>query len=199
MKIISLTSADGLYKAEFSDGSSFSFRSCYLPQEILKFLSALDPENLNPDVEEGLRFAADCLRAERAALRLIARAEQCSTGLSLKLGKRKFKANCTEAVISRLIELKLIDDRRFACLWLESRLGLRRSPHRLLAGLVNRGIDMRGAKQILNEVLDEEAEFSLLLRFAEKYSKKYDTRELKHLFKREGFSSKSIELFFESF
>jgi regulatory protein len=218
MKIVSLESADGLSEVELSDGSLLSFRNCYLPQEILSILFAIktadtdtvsgiktqfisklyapEPDESNFAVEESLRFAADCLQAEKAALRLIARAEQCSAGLSLKLEKRKFSSKCTDVVISRLTELKLIDDKRFARLWLESHLGLTRSPRRLLAGLVKRGIDMNRAKSILSEVLDEETEFSLLIRFAEKYSRKHDKLELEYLLKRESFSSKTIKLYF---
>ncbi|MDR2729652.1 MAG: recombination regulator RecX [Treponema sp.] len=199
MKNISLKSIDDLYEVELSDGSLLLLRSCYLPQEIVSPLFNLDANRLSPIIEEGLHFAADCLLAEKAALRLIARAEQCSAGISLKLEKRKFSSKCADTVISRLIELKLIDDKRFARLWLESRPGLTRSPRRLLAGLVKRGIDMNCAKSILSEVLDEETEFSLLRRFAEKHSQEHDKQELEYLFKREGFSSKAIRLYFESF
>jgi len=115
MKIISLKqSSGGVYQAELSDDSSLFLRSEYLPQNILNDLFNLDEGELNPAVEEGLRFAAECFRAEKPALRLIARAEQCSAGLSRKLEKRKISAKCAGAVISKLIEAGLIDDERYA-------------------------------------------------------------------------------------
>ena len=139
--------------------------------------------------------------AERAALRLIARAEQCSLGLARKLEKRKFPELCINTVISRLIELKLIDDIRFASLWLESQMHLTRSPRRLLASLYRRGVEMENAQTALKTVLDEETEFALLARFAEKRLRKALLRgekekaSLKYLLKIEGFSPQIIKRF----
>ena len=138
-------------------------------------------------------------RAEKVALRLIARAEQCSAGLTRKLEKRKFSASCINAVISRLCELNLLDDSRYAQRWLLSRLRLTRSPRRLLSSLCARGIHHDFAQAALKAVLDEETELTLLERFAEKYAKKTsDKVKLKFLLKNEGFSLHSINHFLES-
>jgi regulatory protein len=137
------------------------------------------------------------LRAEKTALRLIARAEQCTARLTRKLEKRGFDSACIGEVISKLTELKLLDDNRFARLWLESRLRLPRSPRRLLSSLCVRGIDHEEAQTALKNVLDEETEFTLIARFAKKYSRKAkgDPRSLKYLLKNEGFSSMAIKRF----
>ena len=137
------------------------------------------------------------LRAEKTALRLIARAEQCTGGLTRKLEKRGFDSACVSEVITKLTELKLLDDNRFARLWLESRLRLPRSPRRLLSSLCARGIDHEEAQTALKNVLDEETELALLARFAKKYSRKAkgDPRSLKYLLKNEGFSSAAIKRF----
>lgn len=145
--------------------------------------------------------------AEKAALRLIARAEQCSNGLARKLEKRGHEADCVNAVLFRLTELKLIDDKRFARLWLESRLRLTRSPRRLLAALCGRGIDKDDAQAALCAVLDEETESAMLERFVKKYSRKAAgkgedgersfSRELKYLLRNEGFSGRAIERYLE--
>jgi regulatory protein len=137
------------------------------------------------------------LRAEKIALRLIARAEQCTGGLTRKLERRGFDSACINEVISKLTELKLLDDNRFARLWLESRLRLPRSPRRLLSSLCARGIDHDDAQTALKNILDEETEMSLLARFAKKYSRKTDgdSRSLKYLLKNEGFSSLAIKQF----
>ena len=79
------------------------------------------------------------IQAEKTALRLIARAEQCSAGLARKLEKRKHDPAVIREVISKLSELKLLDDSRFARLWLQSRLRFARSPRRLHASLCARG------------------------------------------------------------
>jgi regulatory protein len=139
---------------------------------------------------------SEYVRAEKIALRLIARAEQCSAGLTRKLEKRKFNASCISEVISRLCELNLLDDSRFARLWLQSRLRLTRSPRRLLSSLCARGIHQNDAQIALKAVLDEEAELDLLTRFAKKHLKKTGNKtEMKYLLKNEGFSSQVIHRF----
>lgn len=144
------------------------------------------------------------IRAEKAALRLIARAEQCSQGLARKLEKRGHDTACIAEVISGLSEKKLIDDRRYAQLWLESRLRFTRSPRRLLSSLFARGIERDLAESALKTVFDEEAEFALLSRYVKKHSRKKteqnsaeNTRSLRFLLKSEGFSHQAIERFFD--
>jgi len=146
--------------------------------------------------EEAFRKAS-VLRAEKIALRLIARAEQCTGGLRRKLERRKCDSGSIDTVIEQLCELGLLDDNRFSRLWLESRLRLPRSPLRLLAGLCSRGIDRDDAEAAIREVLNEENEYSLLLRFVRKKRRKTDERELKFLLKSEGFSNGVIKRYFE--
>ena len=210
MTIVSLkTETKGeLNRVELSDGSLFSFRICYLPPELnnteLRDPNTTAGREITAAEESAFRHASACLRAEKIALRLIARAEQCIFGLTRKLEKRGHEAACVNAVISRLSELKLIDDRRFAQLWLESRLRLARSPRRLLSSLCGRGIDREDAEAALKAALDEDAEFALLTRFVKRHSRKSggdgegDYRSLKYLLKSEGFSQAAIQRFFDS-
>ncbi|MCL2211085.1 MAG: RecX family transcriptional regulator [Treponema sp.] len=143
------------------------------------------------------------IHAEKIALRLVARAEQCSRGLALKLEKRKCDPASISEVISKLTELKLIDDSRFARLWLESRMRLTRSPRRLLSSLCAKGIEHEDAKAAISSVLDEEAEASLIVRFVKKHARKAGgrnnsedgARSVKHLLKNEGFSTAAIKQF----
>jgi regulatory protein len=159
--------------------------------------------------EEGFRFASACLRAEKAALRLITRAEQNVCGLTRKLEKRGCKTACVRAVIARLSETGLLDDYRYACLWLESRISRRASsPWRLLVALRSRGVDRNDANWALREILDDEAEYRLLERFTEKLRRGNKTKEygnsaaalqsLKSLLKSEGFSTLAIQRFIDS-
>jgi regulatory protein len=146
--------------------------------------------------------APDYLRAEEVALRLITRAEQSSVNLTRKLERRGFDSAAVSAVISNLIELNLLNDRRYAQLWIESRLRLARSPLRLLSALCARGIDRDDAASAMKAVLDEETELSLLARFAGKMKKQQkkggDTvRSLKYLLKSEGFSAEAIQRYLD--
>ena len=145
---------------------------------------------------------------EKAALRLIARAEQCSCGLSRKLEKRGFDAASISEVISKLTEMNLLDDGRFARMHLRSRLRLTRSPRRLSSSLRARGIGRDEAQAALKEVLDQDAELALLARFVKKYpekaagrSRNYGAdaaRSMKYFLKSEGFSPAAIEQFLET-
>ena len=198
--------AEEISRIELSDGSLFSFRNCYLPHEIIEtHIAAFDTtrENKITDFEEAaFRHASACLRTEKTALRLIARAEQCIAGLSRKLEKRGHGTACVNAVIERLCALQLLDDNRFARLWLESRLRLPRSPRRLIIALCSRGIDRKDADTAIKNVLDDDTEYSLLLRFAKKLAKKKkhdknESRPLKYLLKNEGFSQTAIQRYME--
>jgi regulatory protein len=226
MTIISLKSEGGgeAMRIELSDGSLFSFKPCYLPpafiDESLYAPGSGEGREIGEQEEEGLRFACACLRAEKAALRLIARAEQNSFGLSRTLGKRGFEPACVRQVASRLEELELLDNRRYTRLWLESRLSQRTdSPRRLLSSLCARGIDREDAESGLKAALTHEAELLLLRRYVKKLEKSrrfrkvasaqatrsfdegpgsiWATRSLKFYLKTEGFSSQAIQQYFD--
>ncbi|MCL2181821.1 MAG: recombination regulator RecX, partial [Treponema sp.] len=99
-----------------------------------------------------MQETAESIKAKSTALRLIARAEQCSAGLTRKLEKRGFDSTCVSGVISGLCESNLIDDNRFARFWLQSRLHFTRSPRQLLSSLCARGIDRDDAQDALKSV-----------------------------------------------
>jgi regulatory protein len=155
-----------------------------------------------PDEDEAFAFACACLNAEKAALNLIAGAEQYSRGLKLKLQRKHYEPACVNAVIARLTELKAVDDSRYARLWLGSKIRSKRtSPRRLLAALRAKSIDHDEAEAALKELLDEESEFLLLGRFMKDHAKKIkkeadkSAASLRYLFKNEGFSSQAISRF----
>ena len=211
MTIVSIKQDAGgeLRRMELSDGSLFSFKTCYLPP-VCEDESLCGPGaeglEISAAEEEGFRFASSCLRAEKAALRLIARAEQNVFGLARKLEKRGHDAACCGAVVSRLCGLGLLDDSRYARLWLESAVNRQAaSPRRLLAGLRSRRISRKDAEDALRAVLDEGGELRLLERYVQKILRKSktagggegDSRRLKYLLKGEGFSSAAVRDFFD--
>jgi len=220
MTIISIKSgAEGEpQRIELSGGSFFSFKTCYLPpvfvNEDLYTPGTAEGRQISAEEKDALGFASACLRAEKAALQLIARAEQSVFGLTRKLKKRRHNPACVSAVIARLCEMELVDDRRYARLWLETKISRQAtSPWRLLTALRSRGIDRADADSVLKEMLDEETEFRLLERYAEKLARKSNRRRaeetagqdseeaahraLKYQLKGEGFSSSVIERYFD--
>jgi regulatory protein len=195
-------------RIEFSDGSLFSFKTCYLSPLFFDDTGYAPGKEISPDEEERFRFAAACLRAEKAAFRLIARAEQNVFGLSRKLEKAGHPADCVQAVTARLMELDILDDRRFARHWLRSRLACKTdSPRKLLAGLRGRGIGREDAARALREALGTGDEAELLKRYMTKHrlfppeGEDGDSRwslSLLFLLKREGFSREAIDILKEN-
>ena len=149
-----------------------------------------------------------CLGAEKKALELIKRAEQNTFTLKYKLEKRGYDSKCNNAVIEKLCEAGILDDSRFAELWLESRIyrGIAVSPLRLFAGLTSRGIEADIIKKVLKKVLDEEKEAQLLSHYIEKLMRNEKSYQeissngnyLRYKLKNEGFSSAAIDNFFEN-
>ena len=199
----------GIYKAEFSDGTSFLLGSEYLSGEINPVLLDETGQNtginseLTEQEEEAFRFAAACYRAEKSALRLIARAEQNSRGLKAKLELRGYPLAVVNAVVSRLLDRNLLDDRRFAEHWIRSRLstGKASSPLQLLVSLGKRGIFRDSSRDAMNMVFDEETEYALLLRYLEKAGIRGCKKaiSLKTQLKNQGFSSAVITKYFDEF
>ncbi|GHV54577.1 hypothetical protein AGMMS49579_15420 [Spirochaetia bacterium] len=208
MTVVSIKSGSDadLQRIELSDGSLFSFRLCYLPSVFFDDSRYVPGTEISTDEADAFRFAAACLRAEKAALGLVARAEQCVFGLSRKLERGGHQAACVRTVIDRLTELEIVDDRRFARLWLQSRLNHRAdTPRKLLVGLCSRGIDRDAAGGALKSALHYEAEKALLDRYIAKNRllgggpEAADISSLKFRLKQEGFSSALIQHFREEY
>jgi len=151
--------------------------------------------------EKDTPFDAECLKAEKIALRLIARAEQNSSGLAFKLEKRGVDPSIARQVISDLVEKKLLDDERFAECWIRTRLGGKKalSPLWFLVSLEKRGIKRDVSLNAIDKILDEEAEFSLLLEYIEKIDLHFKVNSgfLRKKLKHERFSSGAIDRFFD--
>ncbi|MDR2029237.1 MAG: recombination regulator RecX [Treponema sp.] len=199
-----------------SDGSLFSFNHTYLPPFWQGGAFFLPGKELLGDELEAVRFAAACFRTERAALRLVARAEQTRAGLARKLEHRGHTPSCIRVVISHLADLEVVSDQRYAGLWLQSRLARgAHSPLQLLNALSNRGIDRDTARAALKSALDFEHELALLGRYLTKSVTKSVAKSvtksaatgrfsgagkdsfLKQRLKHEGFSPSVVQWFWE--
>ena len=186
------------FEVKFSDGSLFLFSAEYLPESLKTNLE--EGRELSDQEEEALRFAAACFLAEKAALRLIARAEQSSLGLTAKLERRGYGSSVIKAVISRLLDGNWLNDERFAKLWVHSRLsyGKAQSPLWLRASLGKKGIDRKLSLKAVESLLDPETEYALLLNYLEKVgiSDGENRSYLKTQLKNEGFSYEVLDRYF---
>ena len=140
--------------------------------------------------EEDAQFTALCDKAEKAALRLIGRAEQNSLGLTAKLKKRGFDAAVVKETVQRLLDRNLLNDERYAELWLRSYLssGKKTTPLHLRSSLAKRGIDRNSAEKAIKRTLDPETEYSLLLRYLGTGKGEINKPKLK----KEGFSNEVL-------
>lgn len=197
MTVISLKAGTDpeVFRVGLSDGSLFSFRLSYLGDP-LRDISLFQPgEDLSGDAVEALRFSNDCLRTETAALGLAARAEQTVFGITRKLENRGHSRRSVADVVARLEDLGLISDRRYAELWLSSRIaGTADSPLRMVASLCRKGIPREAASAVLRSLLPHERETELLRRFMKKngLTAEDDPLILRSRILSEGFSRKSF-------
>jgi regulatory protein len=184
-----------VYRVGLSDGSLFSIKTSYLPIEQGEIPLCTLNREVSTDEVAALRHASACLRCETAALRLVSHAEQTSYGLSRKLEQRDHGASCVKAVMTRLTELEIVSDRRYAELWLHSRLSRGGdSPRRMSASLRNKGIDGAVVSAALKTSLSLEKETRLLQRFVEKKRlADADRRFLKQSLRAEGFSGAALQ------
>jgi regulatory protein len=191
------SAGDPVVRIGLSDGSLFSFKPVYADP----VLGPWNPgRELSAGEEGALRFAAACYRTEKLALRLTARAEQCGWGLARKLERRGQGGASVRAVLARLMDLGIVDDRRYAERWLRSRLGRGLgTPRRLEAGLRGRGIDRETAGAALRGALDFEGELALLEGYLARKRLVFDgeDRSLKYRLKAEGFSTAALDRYRE--
>lgn len=225
MTIVSIKQGNDaeLFRVEFSDGSSCVFRASYLSDSLIAALASFSqsgleaqpgsrdeasPPEISEDEEQAFHFGASCYRAEKQALALVARAEQCSAGLSRKLEKRAYAAAVVRTVVSRLLEQGIVDDRRYALRWLASRLARSpECPRKLLAALLNRGIGREDAEKALKETLPPEEEYRLLKNYLAKKRRSFSEfsaemeqntdPSLRYTLKAEGFSFRTLDRFRE--
>ena len=153
----------------------------------------------NTQDEDCIQFEKSCQKAEKFASKLISRAEQNRAKLTAKLRLRGFDAAVAETVISRLSDQGLLNDERYALLWLRLRLSLKKgqSPQQLLISLLKRGIDRVSSQNALKTVLTPEIEYIMLLDYVEKNSSSANAKFLKSELKSEGFSAETIARYFD--
>jgi len=202
LAIESVEAGRGTLKVSLNDGSALTIGTVYLPPELPEAFFC-PGAIITDEAGTAIDNAAACLAAEQAALRLIARAEQCTVGLARKLEQRRHKAEIVRIALARLTEMDLINDARFSELWLKPKISRgSKGPRTLLVSLQSRGIDAKTARAALDTLLTDDAEAALLRRCLEKaHIKHWETegekRRIRFFLKAEGFSAAAIDDFFE--
>ena len=115
-------------------------------------------DEITPEVVEQLEKGHKLILCRSKALSLLDLAEHSAFMLRTKLRQRGFEPPVVETVIARLKEKNYLDDRRFAQLWVQSRL--KRNPAGksvLISGLRAKGVSARDAEEAVSGLLDEDA------------------------------------------
>jgi regulatory protein len=169
-----------------------------LPQSALVPGSEIDDAGL-----EILSRAAEAREAEKRGLALVARAEQSTFMLRVKLEARGFSRGAIDIALARLQAKNFLNDRRFASAYAASRLARRSSkaegPASLVAALRARGVDRTTAAEAVAELLAPEARARALSTAAEKALRRSggDRDETRRLLRELGFKSEEISEFFD--
>jgi regulatory protein len=215
MRVVSVkvpvkSGASSLMRIGLSDGSLFSFNAVYLPPDFPLDVRAVPGAEISADEAVSLRFAAGCYRAERAALVLVARAEQTRSGLKGKLDRKGMDAAYTTAALDYLEKTGVVSDGRFAELWLESKLrrvrnhtgaerGGKLCPRKLLSSLLGRSVSPGIARKAVSAALDSETERGLLNSYIAGNFPNFDKDDfkVKQQLRTAGFSSAAIRAYWE--
>ncbi len=179
-----------------SEGSSFFVSKTFHDEFSLENGTEVDEDFL-----EKLEFESDCVMALQKAGDLIGRAEQSSGGLYVKLKKKGFSDGACKNAVERVCQLNLINDERFAEMWISSRL--RSHPEgksALYKGLLSRGVKSKSAKSALEQNLSEEDLHRAVQKAGRKLLVKYRDSNLKvkQALYRRGFTSGEIQYFLEN-
>ncbi|MCK5155717.1 MAG: regulatory protein RecX [Spirochaetales bacterium] len=140
------------YKAVAEDGSSF-----FIPGKLAKQLSLYAGKELTEQEYSVLKERIDYCITRVKAVELLAIREHCTAELRIKLFRKKFSPKAIEQVLTSLTDRGLLNDHRFAELWIHSRL--RKNPEgrtMLAAGLARKGVDRTIIRDALDNILDEE-------------------------------------------
>lgn len=139
-------------------------------------------------------------QAWESALRLLTYRERSRKELNDKLVGKKYSPSAVSAVIGKLERLELLDDEKFARLWVNSRINSKPRA----AWLVGRELDQKGiaqetARRILGELIPPEREREAARQLAESRVRQYRgedprtaRRKLFAYLARRGFPSETI-------
>jgi regulatory protein len=180
-----------------SNGSSF-----FVPADAVLSLGLLEGMEIGEELYYALEREAAYLAAWEKALDLLARRDHSRFELSRKLRQRDFPESVVERVLGKLEGLHYVDDKRFAQLWVDSRISKKPEGRaKLLSGLSSRGVDRIVAMEAVESCFSEEDEDMALERAAEKLASKSsaNARSATASLIRKGFSGSKVFRIVEKF
>ncbi len=166
----------GDYRIVFSDGSAL-----FIPSPVLTESSVAQGDRLDHESYEKLRLKAEIFETRDKAFELLARREHSSSQLVAKLRRRGHSEEAIEKTVGDLESDGYLDDYRFACTWIDSRIRKRNDGRMaLLSGLRKTGVSQEISRRALDDTLDAD------------YEKHAFAREVARLEKPGGYSVRQI-------
>jgi len=196
--IISLQwgTAESAFRLGLSDGSSF-----FIPFETYDASRHFEGASLAREEIEDLQTAEEAFLVRRKALDLLSRREHSSQELMQKLCQRGFGRDLAERVCANLADQGLLDDERFARVYVSSRLRRKPEGPRLMERrLWQKGVPPEVSAAVLEETYTPEVLDEALTGCLEKIQrKKADLSREEYMRKLEkmGFHYRDIAFFFE--
>lgn len=164
-----------IYKVYLTGGSSFFI----LARDFDAFHLGVG-SSLSGEVLEGLRNAAEYLEVRQKALQLINLSEHSTFQIMTKVIKKGYRRDISEKVLKDLQGEGIVDDRRFAGMWVESRI--RNHPEgipRLIAGLRRKGVSASLSEEVVLSKVNGDVLLEMLERSAQKLCRKTEISRAK--------------------
>lgn len=177
--------------AELSDGSSFIVH----PEAALEFTVRIGA-SFTAEEAEAVELRSAVYAARDKAVEYLARREHSSSELVLKLRKKEYDYETASAAVGLLKERGYVDDRRFAEMWIQSRL--KKHPEgrsSLAAGLARKGVPRDIVSEVLADCLSDEQQDDALARSLAKYirTRSADPKKIVNHLLRRGFRYADIK------
>jgi regulatory protein len=175
-----------------------------ISQETLANLGLKAGDKIDNDRLNDIERKENISQAKEFALKLLSFRPRSKKELKDRLKKKAFVGEVIEQTLDRLEELNLIDDQKFASMWVEEKLKYRPTGRRVLEReLYLKGIEKDIIQEVLDEVYSGLDEKELALKILEKKKKQYAKldedvakRRINNLLLRRGFSYQTIASIF---
>ncbi len=125
-------------------------------------------------------------KARDVALRALTYRPRSEGEIRRKLQEKGFDGETIVAVVARLKEVRLLDDRSFAQLWVSERSRKGYGPLRLEKELVAKGVGRRLVESVIQEEAPLELQLRVAVRVAEKRVRRHDALDQAELSRKLG-------------
>ncbi|MEW6685752.1 MAG: RecX family transcriptional regulator [Candidatus Edwardsbacteria bacterium] len=170
-------------------------------EEIIQRLGLQEDQIVDEKELKKIIFEEEKRKAREYALNLLSIRPRTKKELEQRLKRKEFETEIISKVISRLEEVGLIDDEKFARLWTESRLASKpMGPNRLKEELWQKGISPEIIEESLKEFTNKDEQIGIAKELVKRKTRQYVSlspevmkRRLMGFLSRRGFSYEIIK------